>query len=65
MKAELIIEVNGKQTPDNTLIEIAKKDFVNSGKKAADAKNIAIYVKPEEGKAYYVINEDFTGSIDL
>lgn len=65
MKAEVIIELNGKQTPEKDLIAAAKKDFTNSGKKASEAKDIAVYVKPEENKAYYVINSDFSGSIDL
>lgn len=65
MKAEIIVEMGGKQTPDKDLIAAAKKDFVNSGKKASEAKDIAVYVKPDEYKAYYVINSDFTGSIDL
>ena len=30
-----------------------------------EMKSISIYLKPEENKAYYVINEDVTGSIDL
>ena len=65
MKADIILEYNGKQTPDKDLIAAAKKDFVNSGKKASEAKTVEVYVKPEENKAYYVINSDFTGSIDL
>ena len=27
------------------------------------SKNIKIYIKPEENKAYYVINGDITGSV--
>lgn len=65
MKAEIIVEMNGNQTPDKDLIAAAKQAFVASGKKASEAKDLAIYVKPEENKAYYVINSDFTGSIDL
>ena len=33
--------------------------------KILDIKNLDIYVKPEEGKAYYVVNNDVTGSFDL
>ena len=28
-----------------------------------DLKDIKIYIKPEENKAYYVINGDITGSV--
>ena len=33
------------------------------GKKEKDLKDIKIYIKPEENKAYYVINGDITGSV--
>lgn len=36
-----------------------------SGKKASAVKKLVIYLKPEEGKAYYVINDTENGSIDL
>ena len=35
------------------------------GREEKEMKSISIYLKPEENKAYYVINEDVTGSIDL
>ncbi|MGN0452948.1 MAG: DUF6465 family protein [Ruminococcus sp.] len=47
-KIDMIIEFAGVQVAVNDIIENVKK--VN-GK---DAKNITIYVKPEESKAYYV-----------
>ena len=33
--------------------------------KAEELKSLKVYVKPEEFTAYYVINDDVTGSIDL
>ena len=33
------------------------------GKKEKDLKDIKIYIKPEENKAYYVINGDIRGSV--
>ena len=35
------------------------------GKKEKDLKDIKIYIKPKESKAYYVINEDISGSVWL
>ena len=35
------------------------------GKKEKDLKDVKIYIKPEEYKAYYVINGDITGAIGL
>ena len=28
-------------------------------------RDLALYLKPEEAKAYYVINDDYAGSVDL
>lgn len=65
MKVEVILEQNGNKISDTDLIAKAKEDFTNAGNKASNAKKLAVYVKPEESKAYYVINEDFSGSIDF
>ena len=35
------------------------------GHKAADIKKLVIYLKPEEGKAYYVVNDADNGSVGL
>lgn len=35
------------------------------GHKASSIKKLVIYLKPEEGKAYYVINDAENGSVDL
>ena len=39
------------------------------GKKASAIKRAKLYIKPEDGKAYYVVNEKLkngsTGSVDL
>ena len=42
-----------------------KKQFVAEGHRAGCIKTLNIYVKPEEYKAYYVINDKFFGSVDL
>ena len=39
--------------------------FVAEGHKASAVKKLAVYLKPEEGKAYYVINDSENGSISL
>ena len=33
--------------------------------KAADFKSVSVYVKPEESKAYFVVNGELSGSFDL
>ena len=42
-----------------------KAQFVAEGNKEADIKTLNIYVKPFENSAYYVINGEITGRVDL
>ena len=48
-----------------TVEEKVKAQIVAEGVKASAIKSLNIYVKPFENKAYYVVNEDVTGSVDL
>ena len=48
-----------------TVEEKVKAQFVAEGNKASSIKTLNIYVKPEEFAAYYVINGDVTGRVDL
>lgn len=65
MKTSMYIEFYEKQISEADLISTAKDIWKNSGKKASDLKSLNIYVKPEENKAYYVFNDDETGSFNL
>ena len=54
------LQYGDKQVTEEQLVSLAKKAY--GGK---DIKSLNIYVKPEEGKAYYVVNGDVNGSFDL
>lgn len=45
--------------------EKVKAQFVAEGHTATSIKKVEIYVKPEDYSAYYVINEKFSGRVDL
>lgn len=46
-------------------MEKAKAAYVAEGHRASAIKSLRLYIKPEERKAYYVINDKAAGSIDL
>ena len=47
-------------------VEAAIKENYDAVKKGEDIpEDIKIYLKPEDRKAYYVINCDFAGEVDL
>lgn len=64
IKPELFIESNGRQTSYEQMLEKiyseldAKEDMVK-------IKSIKIYFKPEEQKAYCVVNENETVEVEL
>lgn len=54
------LQFGDKALSQDELVAMAKKAY---GKK--DIKSLDIYVKPEEFKAYYVVNGEVNGSFDL
>lgn len=66
LKAIVNLQFAGKSYTDDDLLKIAKDVWkYDLGNKAADLKNIELYVKPEESRAYYVINGEVTGSFAI
>ena len=63
---------------EKVVLQVAKKEwdisdckarviaaYIALGHRERSIKKMDIYLKPEEGKAYYVINNNLNGSIDL
>ena len=48
-----------------TVEEKVKAQYVAEGHKASSIKTLNIYVKPFENSAYYVVNGEVTGRVDL
>ena len=65
MKSNKIIQFNGKEVALNELEGKVKKIWRDGGKLQKDIKSMEIYVKIEENKCYYVINEDVLGKFEL
>ena len=55
VKSSVVIEYAGRQIVARDVLEAAKKAYESMNKGAA-IETIEIYVKPEEGAAYYVVN---------
>lgn len=64
LKPEVIIQYQGNDIVLDTLVEAAKADF-HLSKKRTLVTEIKLYVKPEDGMAYYVINERNEGKISF
>lgn len=63
IKVKAVVEYYGKQVEEKDMIAAVKKAWTKSGRKVADIKTIDLYIKPEEGAVYYVINGIDTGVV--
>lgn len=64
IKVKAIVEYYGKQVEEKDMIANVKKAWTKAyGKKVGDIKSIDIYIKPEEGAVYYVVNGTDTGAV--
>lgn len=62
-KDEVFIQFGGKELSHKAVLAQIRETYKNSG--ATDIiTSLKAYVKPEESKIYYVINNTITGSID-
>ncbi|MFP3154288.1 DUF6465 family protein [Lachnospiraceae bacterium ZAX-1] len=57
-EVDVYVEYNGMQLRTKDILENVKKTYIDEKptRRPSSIKSIQVYVKPEEGKAYYVIN---------
>ena len=64
-KTEVVIQYNGEENNFDEIASRAKSAWAaETGKKVIDMKECKIYIKPQDRRAYYVI-DGYTGSVDL
>ena len=64
-EATVYVQYQDAEIEPKKVLEQVKTDWVNAGHRASSIKKVDLYIKPEESKAYWVINEKETGSVDL
>ena len=62
---EVYLQVGASEWNVSACKAKAVEAYVAQGHRASSVKKLVVYLKPEEGKAYYVVNDDVNGSIDL
>ena len=65
MNSKKIIQFSGKEVILNELEQRVKEIWREYGNLQKDIKSMEIYVKIEENKCYYVINENTWGEFSL
>ena len=62
---KVFVQYNGKEYDTAALVEQVKAAYAAEGHRVSAIKELNLYVKPEDGKAYYAVNQKNTGSVDL
>ena len=57
IEEKVFIQFDQKEATPALLIERAKEAWIAAGGKKSEIKSVAVYLKPEEGMVYYVIND--------
>ena len=65
VKPEIIVQYQNSEVDTAAIEERVKDQSVAEGHKAGFIRKLSIYIKPEEYSAYYVINDKFSGRVDL
>ena len=69
VKPDVFVQFAGSEYSEADMMKKVVDIWEAEGKKATAIKRVKLYVKPEDGKAYFVINEGLkngsTGAVDL
>ena len=64
-KTMVYFQFQGKEIEEQEVIGMIKKVWKDEGNMMKDLKELSVYIIAEESKAYYVINGEISGSVDL
>lgn len=63
MKVTTVVQYYGKEVEEKEIIANVKKAWTKAGHKVGDIKTLELYIKPEDGAVYYVINGADGGAV--
>ena len=61
----IYLQFNDKEVSVDSIRSAIKEDYDSVKKGSETVKDLRIYLKPEDTKAYYVINDNFAGEVEL
>ena len=62
---QFVLQFDGQEFDLGAVEANVKKNWKDAGHKLTEIADLDIYVKPQEGKAYYVVNKEVEGKVDL
>ena len=64
-RERVYVQYAGKEWEAEALIAQVRAAYVADGHRPSSIRTLEVYIKPEDGKVYYVVNQKASGSIDL
>lgn len=65
LASEVYVQFGGQEATVDSVIAKATEAYVADGHRASSIKVLKVYLKPEDGAAYYTINDKYAGKVDL
>lgn len=61
----IVVQFGDHEKGTEEILSQIKNDAISQGISDADFSKIDVYIKPEEHKVFYVINDKINGSVDF
>ncbi len=61
----IVVQYRDKDRKTDEILQLIKEDALSKGLSDADFDKIDVYIKPEDQKVFYVVNDNVNGSIDF
>lgn len=62
-RKNVTIQYQGMERTESGILNLVRKDALSQGIADDEIEEVDIYIKPEEGMVFYVINKQIDGSI--
>lgn len=62
-KKNVVIQYQGRERSEENLLDMIQSDIESKGILDSEIENLDVYIKPEEGQVFYVVNKEIEGSI--
>ena len=64
-KQRMVLQYQGREADLSAVEANIRNQWKEAGNKISAIETLDIYVKPEEGMAYYVVNREIEGKVEL
>lgn len=64
-KKNVVIQFQGRERNEDHIMQLIMRDALAKGVNDKEIEVVDVYIKPEEGRIFYVINKQIEGGIEF